>query len=687
MLEFIDLLKETYTNLSIYLNEEFLKRLGITLVSPLEFISYTNHNNINDILDLKIYLSTELLNGPVFYVCNTKYEYIDYLYRLNITEPFHIKRQIDHTIYNYNVRFLDAGCYLLSYNYTTRFTILGLDFPFFRVGVTPTMKAIVSVHHYIFHYIISIVCFVTWFIILTINDYGFNWHYYLNQRRAGIIVPLNISLFYSIKYILKKYMFNNFFFISLLKKINNIINFFFKIELFRTIYFIFKNLQIILFLKIKVLFLKIDSNSEYFLKEYDIFNLNTKLMLDLSKKYYNNFYLVILYKAVFIRYIYFQYLLHYISINKNNFIFFNNKYTNLNYFNFIIFKIERNLLKVILSFLYFILKYIGESLLKKEYVWGFVAMFPFKHFEIVLIDKIILFRLINKIKKLTNDLYSQFIINSKFISINNNNFFRNFLKYNSKNKHNLIKKYKNKIFLYEYKNFIIKYFLKALVPFLLNLVPEKKKGDNKLSIFLKNYLIYELESREKHSTTLEVIWTIIPSIILCIIAIPSFILLYAIDGSPTFEIPMIIKVIGHQWYWEYQFLNKKNEQCKFDSYMLTEGNWSIIGPSKRYNTNLRLLDTNCWLKLPTNTTIKFLVTSVDVIHSWALPSFGIKVDGIPGRLNQVFCTIKYPGIFYGQCSELCGVNHGFMPIKVQVYEKTDYLYRLDLYEKIKNKIK
>lgn len=190
-----------------------------------------------------------------------------------------------------------------------------------------------------------------------------------------------------------------------------------------------------------------------------------------------------------------------------------------------------------------------------------------------------------------------------------------------------------------------------------------------------------------HSNVLEIVWTIIPAFILVLIAVPSFSLLYSLDelAHPS----MTIKVIGHQWYWSYeynnvlrnifsyttndehdvlgilgdvyypQFVDKFPAQFKinFDSYMKNTDDL-LTG-------DFRLLDVDNTLVLPTRCHIRVLVTSADVLHSWAVPSFGIKVDACPGRLSQASLLLKREGLFYGQCSEICGVNHGFMPIVVR----------------------
>lgn len=204
-----------------------------------------------------------------------------------------------------------------------------------------------------------------------------------------------------------------------------------------------------------------------------------------------------------------------------------------------------------------------------------------------------------------------------------------------------------------------------------------------------------------HGTTIEIIWTILPAFILLFIAVPSFALLYAMDE--IIDPVLTVKVIGHQWYWSYEYSDYSvvysnklfdydsidrfaamemmykdmgylkdrsllsylyipmvipETTIKFDSYMIHEAELNL--------GDLRLLKTDMPLFLPKNTHIRLLITSSDVLHSWAVPSFGVKVDAVPGRLNQTSLYLKNTGTFYGQCSELCGVNHAFMPIEVYV---------------------
>nr|YP_001552154.1 cytochrome c oxidase subunit II [Nothopuga sp. 1 LP-2008]ABS71891.1 cytochrome c oxidase subunit II [Nothopuga sp. 1 LP-2008] len=150
---------------------------------------------------------------------------------------------------------------------------------------------------------------------------------------------------------------------------------------------------------------------------------------------------------------------------------------------------------------------------------------------------------------------------------------------------------------------------------------------------------------------IETFWTVLPAIMLIFIALPSLRILYLMDevNSPT----MTIKIMGHQWYWSYEYSDFK--QIEFDSYMIPNDT-----PS-----NFRLLDVDNRTILPINSQIRMLISAADVIHSWTVPSMGLKVDAVPGRLNQMSTTITRSGLFYGQCSEICGSNHSFMPIVIE----------------------
>jgi len=170
-----------------------------------------------------------------------------------------------------------------------------------------------------------------------------------------------------------------------------------------------------------------------------------------------------------------------------------------------------------------------------------------------------------------------------------------------------------------------------------------------------------------HSSILEIVWTIIPALVLVILAIPSFSLLYSLDE--LIDPVITLKVVGHQWYWSYEysdFINwDKNESLNFDSYMISTADLT--------QGSFRLLEVDNRVLLPVNSHIRVLVTAADVIHSWAIPSFGVKIDACPGRLSQGSIFIKREGVYYGQCSEICGVNHGFMPIVVKGLDVNNFV--------------
>ncbi|NP_944662.1 cytochrome c oxidase subunit II (mitochondrion) [Kogia breviceps] len=168
-----------------------------------------------------------------------------------------------------------------------------------------------------------------------------------------------------------------------------------------------------------------------------------------------------------------------------------------------------------------------------------------------------------------------------------------------------------------------------------------------------------LTTKLTHTSTMdaqevETIWTILPAIILIMIALPSLRILYMMDeiNSPS----LTVKTMGHQWYWSYEYTDY--EDLNFDSYMIPT---SDLKPGE-----LRLLEVDNRMVLPMEMTIRVLVSSEDVLHSWAVPSLGLKTDAIPGRLNQTTLMSTRPGLFYGQCSEICGSNHSFMPIVLEL---------------------
>ena len=211
-----------------------------------------------------------------------------------------------------------------------------------------------------------------------------------------------------------------------------------------------------------------------------------------------------------------------------------------------------------------------------------------------------------------------------------------------------------------------------------------------LTLF-SNKKVGNVSIRFVHASVLEIVWTLIPAMILILIAIPSFSLLYSIDEilDPFFT----IKAIGHQWYWSYELIDNENLQTLFNSFLesengpknakfssiSTEGFDSYLVPDdelaargSNFLSNVRLLTVDNHLWIPTDVPTRIMVSSADVLHSWAVPSLGIKIDACPGRINQTSVLINRSGIFYGQCSEICGVNHGFMPIGILSIDSTKY---------------
>nr|YP_010946793.1 cytochrome c oxidase subunit II [Pseudoglomeris angustifolia]WGO57550.1 cytochrome c oxidase subunit II [Pseudoglomeris angustifolia] len=186
-----------------------------------------------------------------------------------------------------------------------------------------------------------------------------------------------------------------------------------------------------------------------------------------------------------------------------------------------------------------------------------------------------------------------------------------------------------------------------------------------LILMVISYMIYMLVSNIYINRFLiegqfiEMVWTIAPAVILIFIAIPSLRLLYLMDeiNNPM----MTLKTIGHQWYWSYEYSDFL--KTEFDSYMITQNELN----------SFRLLDVDNRVTLPMNTFIRVIITASDVLHSWTIPSLGIKADAIPGRLNQISFIINRPGIFFGQCSEICGMNHSFMPIVIESISMNNFM--------------
>ena len=187
-------------------------------------------------------------------------------------------------------------------------------------------------------------------------------------------------------------------------------------------------------------------------------------------------------------------------------------------------------------------------------------------------------------------------------------------------------------------------------------------------LFLLFYVSFRFSAKRNpvpstttHNTIIEILWTAIPIVILVVMAIPSFILLYKQEKSDSYD--MTVKVIGHQWYWEYEYPDHGN--FYFESYMIEEEDLQ--------KGDLRLLTVDNPLVIPANKNIQILITAGDVLHSWAMPSMGIKTDAVPGRLNETWINVKEPGTYRGQCSEICGRGHGFMPVVVKVLPENEFM--------------
>ncbi len=191
-----------------------------------------------------------------------------------------------------------------------------------------------------------------------------------------------------------------------------------------------------------------------------------------------------------------------------------------------------------------------------------------------------------------------------------------------------------------------------------------------VTIFVLGLLIYvawrfgekrnPVPTQTTHNTLIEVIWTVLPVIILVVVAVPSFKQLYMNDVIPKAD--LTVKAIGHQWYWSYEYPDNGN--FSFDSNMIPTDE---LKPGQ-----IRLLATDTAVVVPVNATVRVLVTAADVLHAWAVPAFGVKIDAVPGRLNETWFKATREGTYYGQCSELCGANHGFMPIRVEVVSKSKF---------------
>ena len=190
-----------------------------------------------------------------------------------------------------------------------------------------------------------------------------------------------------------------------------------------------------------------------------------------------------------------------------------------------------------------------------------------------------------------------------------------------------------------------------------------------ISVFVLFLMIYTcvrfrasanpVPSKRTHNVTVEILWTLIPCLILIVMAVPSFKILYKQDTIP--KVDVTVKAVGYQWYWGYEY---PDENIIFDSYMIETKDLKENQP--------RLLTVDHQVVVPVNKVVKVLITANDVLHAWALPSFGVKRDAVPGRINETWFKAEKIGTYYGQCSELCGIKHAFMPINVKVVSDEDY---------------
>ncbi len=190
-----------------------------------------------------------------------------------------------------------------------------------------------------------------------------------------------------------------------------------------------------------------------------------------------------------------------------------------------------------------------------------------------------------------------------------------------------------------------------------------------ISVFVLFLLLYSIfkfrasknpiPSKTSHNTFIEIMWTVIPCLILVVIAVPSFRLLYKQDIIPKADVT--IKATGYQWYWGYEY---PDQNIAFDANMIDTKNLKSNQP--------RLLETDNHVVVPVNKVVKVLITANDVLHAWAVPSFGVKRDAVPGRINETWFKAEKEGVYYGQCSELCGSRHSFMPITVRVVSDKQY---------------
>ena len=202
-----------------------------------------------------------------------------------------------------------------------------------------------------------------------------------------------------------------------------------------------------------------------------------------------------------------------------------------------------------------------------------------------------------------------------------------------------------------------------------------------ITLFVLGLLVYVIvrynskanpvPSRTSHNTMIEVVWTVAPVVILLFLAVPSFQLLERQFTPPT-EPEITIKATGFQWYWGYEYQLSEGEPVSFDSLLVDSAEDRAATGKEDLAAYPRLLAVDNDVVVPVDTTVRLLVTAGDVLHNWAMPAFGVKMDAVPGRLNETFFHATKEGLYYGQCSELCGKDHAFMPIGVRVVSQADY---------------
>uniref|UniRef100_A0AAU6QDM2 Cytochrome c oxidase subunit 2 n=1 Tax=Laelaps chini TaxID=2902761 RepID=A0AAU6QDM2_9ACAR len=200
------------------------------------------------------------------------------------------------------------------------------------------------------------------------------------------------------------------------------------------------------------------------------------------------------------------------------------------------------------------------------------------------------------------------------------------------------------IFFHDHSMIILVFIIILIMYMMINIIINK---------FYNRFLL------ENHD--IEVIWTILPALMLIFIAVPSLRLLYLMEEF--YQPSLSMKIMAHQWYWSYEY---SDFEIEFDSFLIPEDNLN--------KDSFRLLEVDNNFIVPNLLSLRLLISSADVIHSWTIPSLGVKVDAIPGRLNQIFLFSYRPGLYYGQCSEICGANHSFMPITLEVVSLNNFFY-------------